>query len=390
MEKKKIDIGSFITSKTVHQPHASGHVTAILTNTIVIIDNEKQTHLIEKKTLKSNGYSISKKLTQLKTNQNPMGVVTKETIKVDSVKKTTGRSYREPKKPKKEVKIVTIPDHVLIDKLKKMTEEIGKIPISKNFPDARIAISQFGSWKKFLDVAGIKASRHIYSNDFLLKEINLLAKKLNRTPRTTEFPHYDVVLRRYGSWNDFLTTANLPLNVNSSQMPKEYFINEINLLAQQLNRVPVYRDYSKANTAAKKFGSWNKFLDAAGLDRKKQDKSHLKRNIYSNEELLNKFNLLTEELGRVPRVREFRHYRIASKRFGSWNNFLEAANATPIKKYTKLSNEQFIEDIQLLARQLNRTPVFRDYPKAKVAADRFGSWNKFLEVAGIKKENQKE
>lgn len=61
MEKKKIDIGSFITSKTVHQTHASGHVTAILTNTIVIIDNEKQTHLIEKKTLKSNGYSISKK-----------------------------------------------------------------------------------------------------------------------------------------------------------------------------------------------------------------------------------------------------------------------------------------------------------------------------------------
>ena len=206
MEKTQINMGSFITSQTVHKTHVSGHVTAILTNTIVIIDNEQQTHLIEKKKLKSNGYSISKKLTQLKVSKNPMGVETKETIKVDSNKKTTKRLYKEPKK---ELKIVKIPNHVLIDKIKQMTEETGKIPISKNFPDARIAISQFGSWTKFLDAAGIKSSRHIYSNDFLLKEINLLAKKLNRTPRTTEFPHYDVVLRRYKSWNDFLATAKI-------------------------------------------------------------------------------------------------------------------------------------------------------------------------------------
>lgn len=222
----------------------------------------------------------------------------------------------------------------------------------------------------------------------LIKEVKELANRLNRTPFGREFPHRNQAARLFGSWQNFLIAADIkPTKNNYSD---EELFSLVQQLAEKLGRTPVAKEFPHHSIATHRFGRWTKFLEAAGLQSNRQYNSNSERNVYANEELLNKFNLLTEELGRIPQVREFKHYRIALNRFGSWNNFLKTAKATPVKKYSKMSDEQFIKDIQLLAKQLNRTPVFRDYPKAKVAADRFGSWNKFLDIAGIKKENQKE
>lgn len=304
MSEKQIAIGSFITAKTVHNNNIYGQVTAILTNTLVIVDKHNKKHLVVLKDLVKQGFSINDSpintSTHLKNTSNPK------------------RSYIDRQREKQ----------TLIEEVKELANKLNRTPIGKEFPHRNQAARLFGSWTNFLIAAELKPTINNFSDEELFSLVLQLAEKLGRAPFAKEFPHHSIVAHR--------------------------------------------------------FGRWTKFLESAGLQPSRQYNSNSDRSFYTNEELLTKFNLQTEELGRAPQVREFKHYRIALNRFGSWNNFLEAAKATPTKKYIKMSDEQFIEDIQLLAQQLNRTPVFRDYPKAKVAADRFGSWNKFLEVAGVK------
>ncbi|MBR2658918.1 hypothetical protein IKD57_03465, partial [Candidatus Saccharibacteria bacterium] len=100
------------------------------------------------------------------------------------------------------------------------------------------------------------------------------------------------------------------------------------------------------------------------------------------------------ELGRTPTMREFeKDQRTASpaaiqKRFGSWNKFLEEAGLNTNRSFA--SDEELIQQAQMLARELGRTPTMREFEKDQRTASpaaiqkRFGSWNKFLEEAGLK------
>jgi hypothetical protein len=169
----------------------------------------------------------------------------------------------------------------------------------------------------------------------VIEEVTELTRKLNRAPIGEEFPHKNSAARLFGSWKGFLLAAEIePIKPTYSN---DELIHLVQQLAETLNRVPFGREFPQHKVAEYRFGNWNKFLDAAGLQPNKQMKSRKK--IYSNEEIIQSFSLLSKKLGRTPSVREFPHYRIALNRFGNWNNFLNVANATPTKNYTKISNE---------------------------------------------------
>ena len=175
----------------------------------------------------------------------------------------------------------------------------------------------------------------------------------------------------------------------------EELITQVQMLAKELGRTPSKREFYKdpriasAYTASSRFGSWNKFLEAAGLEA-----NQVKTKV-SDEELITQVQMLAKELGRTPSKREFyKDPRIASaytasSRFGSWNKFLEAAGLKTNKR-TDIANEELIAQVQMLAKELGRTPTYREFDKdpriasADTASSRFGSWNKFLEAAGLK------
>ena len=177
---------------------------------------------------------------------------------------------------------------------------------------------------------------------------------------------------------------------------KEELISQVQMLARELGRTPTsveFEDDSRtvsAMTAIKLFGSWNEFLKVAGLEvNTKTD--------YTKEELIRQVLMLAEELGRTPTTNEFKQdSRTASvstviKLFGSWNEFLEAAglgvNRKPIRTYTK---EELISQVQMLARELDRTPTHKEFSddsrmaSVSIVKRLFGSWNEFLEAAGLK------
>ena len=168
------------------------------------------------------------------------------------------------------------------------------------------------------------------------------------------------------------------------------------MLAEELGRTPTAKEFDNDQRTAsftavqKRFGSWNKFLEEAGLN------TNFSYARVSDEELIQQAQMLARELGRTPTMREFeKDQRTASpaaiqKRFGSWNKFLEEAGLNTNFSYARVSDEELIQQAQMLARELGRTPTMREFEKDQRTASpaaiqkRFGSWNKFLEEAGLK------
>lgn len=176
----------------------------------------------------------------------------------------------------------------------------------------------------------------------------------------------------------------------------EELIEQIQMLAQELGKTPSVMEFnlddrvSSVSTVRKSFGSWNNFVVAAGLpinDRKPN---------FTDEELINQLKAVVEEMGRVPTYRQFSERpetvsRAAiGKHFGTWNNFIKAAGFKPKNlSYDKISDETLIEQVQGLAIKLGAIPTTTEFNKdpntasAGTAIIHFGSWNRFLEEAGI-------
>lgn len=115
---------------------------------------------------------------------------------------------------------------------------------------------------------------------------------------------------------------------------KEELVNQVRMLAEELGRTPTKMDFemdwrvASPETARRQFGSWNKFLETAGL---KANQQHRERIYATNDEMIAQVKMMAKELGRTPTRLEFdRSSKTSSasaivKRFGSWSNFLEAA-----------------------------------------------------------------
>ncbi len=171
-------------------------------------------------------------------------------------------------------------------------------------------------------------------------------------------------------------------------------IAQAQMLAKELGRTPTAKEFgddprtASVQTPIKHFGSWNKFLEASWLKLNHQGKK-----IVTNEELIAQVQMLAKRLGRTPTAKEFgRDLRTAGlqtsiKHFGSWNKFLDAAG---LEVYQRITNEKLIVQAQMLAKELGRTPTakeFGDDPRTacvNAPINHFGSWNKFLEDAGLK------
>lgn len=102
---------------------------------------------------------------------------------------------------------------------------------------------------------------------------------------------------------------------------------------------------------------------------------------------------LADDLGKRPSMREMEtqgpySQNYIEKRFGSWNEAVEAAgfNAHTVNK--PVSKETLIEEMQALAAELGRTPTQEDITEKTDRAfatwvRKFGSWNEGVRAAGL-------
>jgi hypothetical protein len=118
-----------------------------------------------------------------------------------------------------------------------------------------------------------------YTKEQLIYYLNKFYKNNKESPtikkinKNKKYPCASTYINRFGTWNDALRKANLPLN--SKTYNKKELIEDIKQLAKELGRIPKTKDLSKKKWAAsystyrKYFGSWDKVKSQAGL--KKSD-----------------------------------------------------------------------------------------------------------------------
>lgn len=113
----------------------------------------------------------------------------------------------------------------MIKQAQMLAKELGRTPKMKEFnSDRRVASINtvrryFSYWNDFLEEAGLEvAYRRDHSGDEMIKQVQMLAKELGRTPTCTEFSKdprlvcYGTVRRYFGCWNNLLKHAKLKPN----------------------------------------------------------------------------------------------------------------------------------------------------------------------------------
>ena len=168
-------------------------------------------------------------------------------------------------------------------------------------------------------------------------------------------------------WNGFLRSAGFDVAEISKE---EEMIQQVRFAAKCLGRKPAMDELGHGRFAwmhngmaiRNVFGGrWYLVLEAAGLQ------SAEYRYPPSNEVLFSQVRLLASELGRIPTAKEFDNdprvtrAQSAIGRFGSWNSFLEAAGLD------SLTDEDLAREVNALAKSLGRKPTIKDYNKTFVS-----------------------
>lgn len=244
-----------------------------------------------------------------------------------------------------------------------------------------------------------------YTDEELLDHIRNLADKLGKVPTQVEMRDYgdrhpQTYHYRFGSWNNAIEQAGLDPHTSRSSGESSYtdedLLTHIRELADELGRAPTMREMDDADgrpapvTFSDRFGSWNEAIEQADFAPQPRGP----RRIYSDEELLDHICEFADNLGRTPKYKEMQKAGPPSvdtmqRRFGSWNEAVEAAGLEPNHSSSTgpiISDEELLNDIQRVADELGRTPSTNDMREhgdysPDTCVKRFDSWNGAVKAA---------
>lgn len=172
-------------------------------------------------------------------------------------------------------------------------------------------------------------------------------------------------------------------------------LNILKKFKEESGRTPKQKDFSKNKKYPSymiyinRFGSWNKSLELAELCINMCHHNNL-----SDEELLSYLVKFKEKNGRTPLNNDFENnqeypsYRTYTNRFGSWNKALELANLS-VNRYINIPEHELLNYLTEFHKENGKVPTQRDflnntkYPNFSNYIYRFGSWNAALEKADL-------
>ncbi|MDR5673114.1 hypothetical protein RH858_08120 [Halalkaliarchaeum sp. AArc-GB] len=294
------------------------------------------------------------------------------------------------------------PDELRSD-LQSLATELGRAPTpdeidEKGSYSMQAYREQFGSWGNALAEADLKKPMgHRIPDQELLAELRRLADELDRTPKekdmTSRGHHGTQTYRnRFGSWNQAVEAAGLSPRPDRREPSREELIAELQRVADELGRSPTWsemKDHGEfvPNTYRSHFGSWNDALEAAELEPRKAPEE------IPRDELLEELRRLVDKHGTSPKTTDMERDGAFSpgtyhRRFGSWNDALEAAELDPRESLERVSREELLNELRRLADERGSAPRTTDMVQdgafnPGTYRRRFGSWDGALEAAGL-------
>lgn len=187
------------------------------------------------------------------------------------------------------------------------------------------------------------------------------------------------------------------LNDYHRNVSNEELLVDVRETAQNLGKYTLTADEYTANgkyshsTIIRRFGSWNKALEKAGLCIAKKYTHNIFNENVSNEELLNDllsvaYTLNKKKFTTAEYIKYGKHgISIFQSRFGTWEQALSLAGLT-VAKHHNFSDADLLQEIErvwiLLGRQPTSTDIKAGISKYSLQsyARRFGGWRGALEA----------
>jgi len=272
----------------------------------------------------------------------------------------------------------------------------------------RIGGRLFGSWDKALAAAGlnpenVRLVRRGWTKEMVVAGIKEQARngvKLNLSAvQKAKWSLWENAKKVFGSWDEALKAAGFD---PEAIRPKAWrlwteekiigFLRQRARKGQKIN-VSAAMDASGGvvSAAIDLFGSWDKALEAAGVN---PDKVRLHKR-WTKERVVagireRKKNGLKLNMG-AAQVDDSNLTMAAVRHFGSWDRALKAAGIDPQavkllwhRSWTKAAVIAFIQERRAKGGKLNRKAVDKDGAGPSGAASRyFGSWDNALVAAGV-------
>lgn len=213
-----------------------------------------------------------------------------------------------------------------------------------------------------------------YSKEYLIEKLKELSIKLGKTPtikdlrKEKNIPSYIAFYTNFRSWNNALKSAGLNLNYEYKFYSEKELLDLLIKFKKNKGRSPKIEDFQKdtnlpaPNTYFDRFGSWNNALKLANLEINE-------RKDYRNDELINILKKLSKELGRTPMMRDLESKKdlpcaeVFKIHFSSWNNALKYAGLEIKYHYRKWTKQEIINWLRYKYDELGKTPGIRDFDK---------------------------
>jgi hypothetical protein len=219
-----------------------------------------------------------------------------------------------------------VPDSELIADLKRVANELRKNSVSigeygtrgRFHPDT--LYKRFGSWFKAVEKAGlVKSPRNIkkISDEKLLDDLRLVAKQIQK-PSVTRDEYIErgqfggsVFGIRFGSWNKALDKAGLERTISFDITEEELFTNLADIwikLGRQPKGADLTSQTSKFSNAtyAKRFGTWRKALEAFVVWANKGEAQAIEAPA-QKEETIQQPSIAEAKVKPLPKQEAFRH-----------------------------------------------------------------------------------
>jgi hypothetical protein len=218
-----------------------------------------------------------------------------------------------------------VPDSDLIADLKRVADELQKNSVSVSVYNARgrfhsgTLANRFGSWSKAAEKAGLAKSPSYtkqISDEKLLDDLKLVAKQIQKSCITRdEYEEHGQFApanfrKRFGSWNKALDKAGLERTISFDTTEEELFANLAEIW-MALGRQPRIADLTSQtskfswNAYANRFGSWRKALEAF-VAWANEDEAAIEVPPHK-EEVLQKSSDAQSETKPLPKQKIFRH-----------------------------------------------------------------------------------
>ncbi len=232
-----------------------------------------------------------------------------------------------------------------------------------------------------------------FTKEQIIKILQDKSKSMGRTPEKDYWigpPSKTTIQNYFGSWNRALIAAGLEPNIHT-KTTREEVIEDIKRFAKELGRPPKRAEYVKFGkyTKVDNFGGWNSLIDEISF-RRMMD--------VTKQNLIDSLVDVANAIGRSPHYVEYCNHplgysrEIVYKFYKSYDDLLRDAELSiPYRNGGWLfkSEEWLLSQVRQVAGDLGYTPSAVEFSRlsethANTVRYRFGTYNKFVKLAGLK------